>query len=43
MPNYRDGLLVRMKESGGICLNINLKSAFLCCKEAAKPMMKAQR
>jgi len=39
----RDGLLVRMKESDwDLVLNINLKSAFLCCKEAAKPMMKAR-
>jgi len=39
----RDGLLVRMKESDwDLVLNINLKSAFLCCKEAARPMMKAR-
>ena len=39
----RDGLLVRMKESDwDLVLNINLKSAFLCCKEAAKPMMKVR-
>lgn len=39
----RDGLLVRMKETDwDLVLNINLKSAFLCCREAAKPMMKAR-
>ena len=38
----RDGLLVRMKEEDwDLVLNVNLKSAFLCCKEAARPMMKA--
>jgi len=39
----RDGLLVRMKEADwDLVLNINLKSAFLCCREAARPMMKAR-
>ncbi len=39
----RDGLLVRMKEADwDMVLNVNLKSAFLCCKEAARPMMKAR-
>lgn len=39
----KDGLLVRMKESDwDLVLNINLKSAFLCCREAARPMMKAR-
>jgi 3-oxoacyl-[acyl-carrier protein] reductase len=39
----RDGLLMRMKEEDwDLVLNINLKSAFLCCKEAARPMMKAR-
>jgi 3-oxoacyl-[acyl-carrier protein] reductase len=39
----RDGLIVRMKEADwDAVLNINLKSAFLCCKEAARPMMKAR-
>ncbi len=39
----RDGLLVRMKEEDwDAVLNVNLKSAFLCCKEAARPMMKAR-
>jgi 3-oxoacyl-[acyl-carrier protein] reductase len=39
----RDGLLVRMKEEDwDLVLNINLKSAFLCCKEAARPMMSAR-
>jgi 3-oxoacyl-[acyl-carrier protein] reductase len=38
----RDGLIVRMKEEDwDAVLGINLKSAFLCCKEAARPMMKA--
>ncbi|MDO5577182.1 MAG: 3-oxoacyl-[acyl-carrier-protein] reductase [Fibrobacter sp.] len=37
----RDGLLVRMKEADwDQVLNVNLKSAFLCCKEVARPMMK---
>jgi 3-oxoacyl-[acyl-carrier protein] reductase len=39
----RDGLLMRMKEEDwDLVLNINLKSAFLCCKEACRPMMKAR-
>jgi len=39
----RDGLIVRMKETDwDLVLNINLKSAFLCCREAARPMMKAR-
>jgi 3-oxoacyl-[acyl-carrier protein] reductase len=38
----RDGLIVRMKEADwDSVLNINLKSAFLCCREVARPMMKA--
>jgi 3-oxoacyl-[acyl-carrier protein] reductase len=39
----RDGLLVRMKEEEwDLVLQVNLKSAFLCCKEAARIMMKAR-
>jgi len=39
----RDGLLVRMKEEDwDLVLQVNLKSAFLCSKEAAKLMMKAR-
>ncbi|MFC1584425.1 3-oxoacyl-[acyl-carrier-protein] reductase [Fibrobacterota bacterium] len=39
----RDGLLVRMTEKDwDLVLNINLKSAFLCGKAAARPMMKAR-
>jgi len=39
----RDGLAVRMKEEDwDAVLDINLKSAFLCCREAARPMMKAR-
>lgn len=39
----RDGLLVRMKEEEwDLVLQVNLKSAFLCSKEAAKLMMKAR-
>ncbi|HLV30243.1 MAG TPA: 3-oxoacyl-[acyl-carrier-protein] reductase [Chitinispirillaceae bacterium] len=39
----RDGLLVRMKEADwDQVLSVNLKSAFLCCKEVARPMMKAR-
>lgn len=39
----RDTLLVRMKEADwDAVLNVNLKSAFLCCKEVARPMMKAR-
>jgi 3-oxoacyl-[acyl-carrier protein] reductase len=38
----RDGLIMRMKEADwDLVLSINLKSAFLCCKEAARPMLKA--
>lgn len=37
----RDGLLIRMKEEDwDSVLNVNLKSCFLLCKAAAKPMMK---
>jgi 3-oxoacyl-[acyl-carrier protein] reductase len=40
----RDGLIMRMKEEDwDLVLNINLKSAYLCCKEAARPMMKASQ
>lgn len=39
----RDGLLVRMKEEDwDLVLQVNLKSAFLCCKEVARSMMKAR-
>ncbi|MCL2219525.1 MAG: 3-oxoacyl-[acyl-carrier-protein] reductase [Chitinispirillia bacterium] len=39
----RDGLIMRMKEEDwDLVLNINLKSAFLCCREAVRPMMKAR-
>jgi len=39
----RDGLLMRMKEEDwDLVLSINLKSAFLCCREAVRPMMKAR-
>jgi 3-oxoacyl-[acyl-carrier protein] reductase len=39
----RDGLLIRMKEEDwDLVLSINLKSAFLCCKEIARLMMKAR-
>ena len=39
----RDTLLIRMKEADwDVVLNVNLKSAFLCCKEVARPMMKAR-
>ena len=39
----RDGLIVRMKEEDwDLVLSVNLKSAFLCCKEAARSMMKAR-
>jgi len=39
----RDNLLVRLKEEDwDLVLTINLKSAFLCCKEAARSMMKAR-
>jgi 3-oxoacyl-[acyl-carrier protein] reductase len=39
----RDNLIMRMKEEDwDLVLSINLKSAFLCCKEATRPMMKAR-
>lgn len=39
----RDGLVVRMKEEDwDLVLSVNLKSAFLFCKEAARLMMKAR-
>lgn len=39
----RDTLLIRMKETDwDVVLNVNLKGAFLCCKEVARPMMKAR-
>jgi 3-oxoacyl-[acyl-carrier protein] reductase len=39
----RDALLIRMKEADwDAVLNVNLKSAYLCCKEAARLMMKAR-
>lgn len=39
----RDALFVRMKEEDwDAVLNVNLKSAYLCCKEAARLMMKAR-
>jgi len=39
----RDNLLIRMKEEDwDLVLTINLKSAFLCCKDAARTMMKAR-
>jgi 3-oxoacyl-[acyl-carrier protein] reductase len=39
----RDGLIMRLKEEDwDLVLNINLKSAFLCCKEASRHMMKAR-
>jgi 3-oxoacyl-[acyl-carrier protein] reductase len=39
----RDGLLMRMKdEDWDQVLDINLKSAFLCCREVARPMMKSR-
>ncbi|MBD3391760.1 MAG: 3-oxoacyl-[acyl-carrier-protein] reductase [Chitinivibrionales bacterium] len=39
----RDGLIMRMKDADwDSVLAINLKSAFLCCREAARPMMKAR-
>jgi 3-oxoacyl-[acyl-carrier protein] reductase len=40
----RDNFIVRMKEEDwDLVLNINLKSAFLCCKEASKHMLKARQ
>ncbi len=39
----RDGLIVRMKDADwDSVLSVNLKSAFLCCREAARPMLKAR-
>jgi 3-oxoacyl-[acyl-carrier protein] reductase len=39
----RDTLLLRMKEADwDLVLNVNLKSAFLCCREAFKIMMRAR-
>jgi 3-oxoacyl-[acyl-carrier protein] reductase len=39
----RDALLLRMKEEDwDLVLSINLKSVFLCCKEASRHMMKAR-
>jgi 3-oxoacyl-[acyl-carrier protein] reductase len=39
----RDGLIIRMKEEDwDAVVDVNLKSVFLCCKEAARPMMKAR-
>jgi 3-oxoacyl-[acyl-carrier protein] reductase len=39
----RDTLIMRMKETDwDLVLDVNLKSAFLCCREAARPMMKAR-
>jgi 3-oxoacyl-[acyl-carrier protein] reductase len=39
----RDGLILRMKEEDwDLVMSINLKSAFLCSKEASKLMMKAR-
>jgi 3-oxoacyl-[acyl-carrier protein] reductase len=39
----RDALFIRMKEADwDAVLNVNLKSAYLCCKEAARLMMKAR-
>lgn len=37
----KDGLIMRMKEADwDAVLNVNLKSAFLCCKAVSRPMMK---
>jgi 3-oxoacyl-[acyl-carrier protein] reductase len=39
----RDALFIRMKEADwDAVLDVNLKSAYLCCKEAARLMMKAR-
>jgi 3-oxoacyl-[acyl-carrier protein] reductase len=39
----RDCLILRMKEEDwDLVMDINLKSAFLCCKEASRLMMKAR-
>ncbi len=40
----RDTLLVRMKETDwDLVLDINCKGVFLCCREAARTMMRARR
>lgn len=39
----KDGLIIRMKEADwDAVLNVNLKSAFLCSKAVARPMIKAK-
>lgn len=39
----RDSLIMRMKEADwDAVLNVDLKSVFLCCKEVARPMIKAR-
>ena len=39
----RDTLIMRMKEADwDLVLNVNLKSAFLCCREVCRTMMKAR-
>ena len=39
----RDVLLMRMKETDwDVVLNVNLKSAFLCCREAVRSMVRAR-
>ena len=39
----RDTLIVRMKETDwDSVISVNLKSVFLCCREAAKTMMRAR-
>jgi 3-oxoacyl-[acyl-carrier protein] reductase len=39
----RDNLIMRMKEEDwDLVLSVNLKSAFLCCKEASRHMVKAR-
>jgi 3-oxoacyl-[acyl-carrier protein] reductase len=39
----RDTLLLRMKEADwDLVLDVNLKSAFLCCREAARTMLRAR-
>jgi 3-oxoacyl-[acyl-carrier protein] reductase len=39
----RDTLLIRMKETDwDLVLDVNLKSVFLCCREAARTMMRAR-
>jgi 3-oxoacyl-[acyl-carrier protein] reductase len=38
----RDTLIMRMKETDwDLVLSVNLKSVFLCCREAARPMLRA--